>query len=457
MEDEEKKNNSWLKIRILTKHSLNLILGYFSKIFFTEIILIKLNDYLEVNRWTGKVHMRPSVLCKKFKGKDIKEIKILIKYAFISGFESIQYNSDKLIFAHRKEISFDTHNYILTKFEDINKYNNLNKQLSEIEYTKKEDDSAKYRRVVENLAVYKLRNLLKMKSYEIEELIETKNKGIVTIQIEDISKISKHLRNPGEIRRNKIKEKNEISEKKSGLKAQEEPHQKKYGGAKLKKEKGATSKNKLYIGIFLGMLFGLIGPIIINELYKPSIYRVSYLTLWDAADLLQYYGTLLGAVATIIAVVWTIDFSKKSADRNKIDNINAEYRKLGIDTCLKLMDILDIQMFEKYDKKTTTLNYKEQDIINELGQTSDEMRDLINNFRRIYRGQKDELEEFSNWYFHEIKKFIENHSDEAKKNITYDYRASRDDAKRLRNEHRAKYEEVKLFILETLTMYNVQK
>lgn len=220
MEDEEKKNNSWLKIRILAKYSFNLICGYISKLFFTEIFLIKLNDYLEVSRLTGKVHMRPSVLCKKFKGKDSKEIKILIKYAFISGFESIQYNSDKLIFSHRKEISFDTHNYILAKFEDINKYNNLNKQLSEIEYTKKDDVSAKNRYVVENLAVYKLRNLLKMKSYEIEELVETKNKGIVTIQIEDISKITKYLRKPGEIRRNKINEKNEISGKKSDHKVQ---------------------------------------------------------------------------------------------------------------------------------------------------------------------------------------------------------------------------------------------
>lgn len=224
------------------------------------------------------------------------------------------------------------------------------------------------------------------------------------------------------------------------------------------KEKGLTSKNKVYIGIFSGILFGFFGPIIINELYKPSIYRVSYLAMWNAADLLQYYGTLLGAIATIIAVVWTIDFSKKSADRNKTDNINAEYRKIGIDTCLRLMDILDIQTFEKYDKKTTALNSKEQDILNELGQTSDEMRDLINNFRRIYRGQKDNLEEFSSWYFHEIVKFIENNSYDAKrKNFTYDYRSSRSNALLLRNEHRAKYDEVKLFILETLTMYDVQK
>ena len=56
------------------------------------------------------------------------------------------------------------------------------------------------------------------------------------------------------------------------------------------------------------VLFIIGGPIIINELYKTG---KGYLTLWGAADVLSYYGTLLGAVATIVAVVLTIRFTKK--------------------------------------------------------------------------------------------------------------------------------------------------
>ena len=35
-------------------------------------------------------------------------------------------------------------------------------------------------------------------------------------------------------------------------------------------------------------------PVAINESYK---YGVVYVTKWDAADVLSYYGTVLGAVA----------------------------------------------------------------------------------------------------------------------------------------------------------------
>ena len=60
---------------------------------------------------------------------------------------------------------------------------------------------------------------------------------------------------------------------------------------------------------FLGVLLLTVGvPILINEAYKRHMpYGVS----WNPGDALAYYGALLGAVATIIALIWTISFTRK--------------------------------------------------------------------------------------------------------------------------------------------------
>ena len=64
--------------------------------------------------------------------------------------------------------------------------------------------------------------------------------------------------------------------------------------------------------VIVGALFLIVGvPIIINELYK----RPGYVTMWSAADILGYYGTILGTVATIGALAGTIWFTKKQVQR----------------------------------------------------------------------------------------------------------------------------------------------
>lgn len=56
-----------------------------------------------------------------------------------------------------------------------------------------------------------------------------------------------------------------------------------------------------------GALFLTVGvPIIINELYK----RPGYVTMWSAADMLNYYGTILGTVVTVGTLVVTILFTR---------------------------------------------------------------------------------------------------------------------------------------------------
>ncbi|MCD8356111.1 MAG: hypothetical protein LUE11_06030 [Clostridia bacterium] len=66
------------------------------------------------------------------------------------------------------------------------------------------------------------------------------------------------------------------------------------------------SKGVLLVLIFVFLIFGV--PILINECYKANI---GYITLWGAADVLSYYGTLLGAAVAIFTLAVTIIFSRK--------------------------------------------------------------------------------------------------------------------------------------------------
>lgn len=61
------------------------------------------------------------------------------------------------------------------------------------------------------------------------------------------------------------------------------------------------------------VVFFVVGvPIIINECYKSNS---GYFTLWGAADVLSYYGTILGAAVTVAALIVTIIFTRKQIQR----------------------------------------------------------------------------------------------------------------------------------------------
>ena len=55
------------------------------------------------------------------------------------------------------------------------------------------------------------------------------------------------------------------------------------------------------------LIFGV--PIFINECYKHG----GYVTLWNASDVLSYYGTLLTAAVTIVTLWGTIIFTRKQS------------------------------------------------------------------------------------------------------------------------------------------------
>lgn len=90
------------------------------------------------------------------------------------------------------------------------------------------------------------------------------------------------------------------------------------------------SKFKCILKISLGILvilffvFGI--PIVINECYKANC---GYSTAWDASAMLGYYGTILGAIITVVTLVATITFTKKQIQRESfLKNESEKWSKL---------------------------------------------------------------------------------------------------------------------------------
>ena len=90
------------------------------------------------------------------------------------------------------------------------------------------------------------------------------------------------------------------------------------------------SKFKRVLKIILGILVisaFLVGiPIVINECYKANC---GYSTAWDASAMLGYYGTILGAIITVVTLVTTITFTKKQIQRESfLKNESEKWSKL---------------------------------------------------------------------------------------------------------------------------------
>lgn len=83
---------------------------------------------------------------------------------------------------------------------------------------------------------------------------------------------------------------------------------------------------KIILGILVISVF-LVGiPIVINECYKANC---GYSTEWDAAAMLGYYGTVLGAIITVVTLVATITFTKKQIQRESfLKNESEKWSKL---------------------------------------------------------------------------------------------------------------------------------
>lgn len=81
----------------------------------------------------------------------------------------------------------------------------------------------------------------------------------------------------------------------------------------------------------LGLLIVIVGvPIGINECYKAN---AGYMTVWDGADMLGYYGTfisaVIGATAAALTLAATISFNRKQIQRDTyLKNENEKWEKI---------------------------------------------------------------------------------------------------------------------------------
>lgn len=118
----------------------------------------------------------------------------------------------------------------------------------------------------------------------------------------------------------------------------------------MKKPLNEQIKSKEFwkrVGLFLfAVLLVVVGPIIINECYKPN---KGYLTVWGGAEVLSYYGTLLGAVATIWVLDRTIRFTCRQIRYDRyIQNEEAKWKQIEALSVAALDYIQPVKLNEMY-------------------------------------------------------------------------------------------------------------
>lgn len=102
-------------------------------------------------------------------------------------------------------------------------------------------------------------------------------------------------------------------------------------------------KNLLWV--IIGAVFLIAGiPIIINECYKANC---GYLTVWDGADMLGYYGTVLGSIIAVATLAITIVFTKKQIQRDSfLKNENEKWDRLKAIFMQTLSDINPLRVLK---------------------------------------------------------------------------------------------------------------
>jgi len=115
------------------------------------------------------------------------------------------------------------------------------------------------------------------------------------------------------------------------------------GDSKVNKWISAHRILSVIIAVVL-FLFAVAGvPIIINESYKVE----NGFTLWDATDVLSYYGTILGAFVTLIVAVLTItitlSFNRKQIQRDSYLKHEKEKWEKVEETIARVLDSINPQ------------------------------------------------------------------------------------------------------------------
>ena len=109
-----------------------------------------------------------------------------------------------------------------------------------------------------------------------------------------------------------------------------------------------------WCALVIAALAAIVGvPIIINECYKANS---GYMTIWGAADVLSYYGTILGTFVTVATIVVTISFTRKQIQRES-------YLKNETEKWAKIEDAFTgaISTISPYQSLVETMDYTTTD------------------------------------------------------------------------------------------------
>lgn len=79
---------------------------------------------------------------------------------------------------------------------------------------------------------------------------------------------------------------------------------------------------KTLLSILIALVLVVIIPVIINECYKAD--TVVYVTMWEAADVLNFYGTLLAAIVSVGILAATILYNRKQIISERTFQIEQE-------------------------------------------------------------------------------------------------------------------------------------
>lgn len=90
------------------------------------------------------------------------------------------------------------------------------------------------------------------------------------------------------------------------------------------------------------LIAAFVGPVIINCLYKCG---PGWVTMWEAPDMLAYYGTILGAAVTAFSLMLTISFTRKQIERDRFLERNlGRWNKIESIFSQALIDISPLKM-----------------------------------------------------------------------------------------------------------------
>lgn len=154
-------------------------------------------------------------------------------------------------------------------------------------------------------------------------------------------------------------------------------------------------------------------PIIINECYKLDR---GYITVWDAADVLNYYGIILGVIVSVFLLAITIAYNRKqfiyektlqqqqekwwsieSVVNQVFDDMHPlKFQKILSDSAesgRSELVIINLNLYEStlkisFDKLKYSINENEEkylhDFLNEIDTTMQELKEIKNEYVKFY-------------------------------------------------------------------------